>query len=48
MRVLIGSEVVVVVSSVDEVLEGLVTKSIDFAGRPMTYTLNLTSSGGKG
>ncbi|XP_057300618.1 steroid 17-alpha-hydroxylase/17,20 lyase-like isoform X2 [Hydractinia symbiolongicarpus] len=48
MRILIGSEVSIVVSGTKEVLEGLVTKSVDFAGRKPTYTLNLTNTGGKG
>ena len=47
MRVLVGDDVVYVISGANEVLEGLVTKSVDFAGRPFTYTLNLTT-GGKG
>jgi len=47
MRVLVGEDVVYVVSGPNEIIEGLVTKSVDFAGRPMTYTLNLTT-GGKG
>ena len=47
MRVLVGEDVVYVVSGPNEIIEGLVTKSVDFAGRPLTYTLNLTT-GGKG
>ncbi|XP_066913419.1 steroid 17-alpha-hydroxylase/17,20 lyase-like [Clytia hemisphaerica] len=47
MRVLVGDDVVYVISGANEILEGLVTKSVDFAGRPFTYTLNLTT-GGKG
>lgn len=47
MRVLVGDDVVYVVSGVDAAIEGLVTKSADFSGRPLTYTLNL-ATGGKG
>lgn len=47
MRVMVGDDVVFVVCGVDAALEGLVSKSTDFSGRPMTYTLNLTT-GGKG
>lgn len=47
MRVLVGDDVIFVVSGADEIIEGLVTKSVDFAGRPFTYTLDLTT-GGKG
>lgn len=48
LRILIGSEVTIVVCGTNEVLEGLVTKSVDFAGRRLTYTISLTSSGGVG
>lgn len=47
MRILVGTDVVYVVSGIDAALEGLVTKSADFSGRPLTYTLSLTT-GGKG
>ena len=47
LRILIGSEVAIVVCGTKEVLEGLVTKSVEFAGRPMPFTLSLTT-GGKG
>ena len=47
MRVLVGDDIIFVVSGADEIIEGLVTKSVDFAGRPFTYTLDLTT-GGKG
>lgn len=48
MRILIGSEVAIVVCGTNEAIEGLVTKSKDFAGRKPTYTISLTSSGGVG
>ena len=47
MRVLVGDDVIFVVSGANEIIEGLVTKSVDFAGRPFNYTLDLTT-GGKG
>lgn len=48
MRISIGSETAIVVSAIEPTLEGLVTKSVDYAGRPISYTLSLTTSGGKG
>lgn len=48
MRILIGSEVTIVVCGTNETIEGLVTKGKDFAGRKPTYTISLTSSGGIG
>ena len=48
MRILIGSEVSIVVCGTSETLEGLVTKGAEFAGRKPTYTISLTSSGGVG
>ena len=48
MRISLGPETAIVVSGIDACLEGLVQKGVAFAGRPLTYTLSLTSSGGKG
>ena len=47
-RIYFGSEMAIVVTHIDPAVEGLIQKSATFAGRPSTYTLDITSGNGKG
>ncbi len=47
-RIYFGPQLAIVVTQIDIALEGLVQKSVEFAGRPKLYTLDLASGDGKG
>ncbi len=47
-RIYFGPQLAIVVTQIDLAVEGLIQKSVEFAGRPKTYTLDLASGNGKG